>query len=240
MPTDPGAEPATRDELDDIAGPPPAPPTTGDAPSPAPAAGFAPTARSTPLDPGGEPGLRLVRATDLTGLPVVTLGGDRELEVKDVVFDKAAGGITGFTLRKPGLLGGPQKRVLPISGVVAVGKDAVIISDDDVFVPQEALAASGDDVIGDRVLSDDGTDLGRVVDVITSVEGGAADIVGFEVEASEALATDGQRIYLPLPAAMAISGEAVVVPAAVKDYVSHDFTGFGGSVAAYRRQAGSQ
>jgi len=231
MPTEPGAEPASSDELDAIPGPLPTSPRSQSAPSPKP---------TIPTDSGEPPGHRLVRATDLTGLPVVTLGGDRELEVKDVVFDKAAGGITGFTLRKPGLLGGPQKRVLPIAGVVAVGKDAVIISDDDVFVPQEALAASGDDVIGDRVLSDDGTDLGKVVDVIASVEGGAADIVGFEVEASEALATDGQRVYLPLPAAMAISGEAVVVPAAVKDYASQDFTGFGGSVDAYRKHAGSR
>lgn len=179
---------------------------------------------------------RLVRATEITGLPIVTLGGDREVEVKDVVFDKQAGSITGFTLRKPGLLGGPQKRVLPVGGVHAVGRDAVVIRSRQDFVSPEALVASGDNVIGDRVLTDDGTDLGKVVDVIVSFESGAADIVGFEIEASAALATERQHVFLPLPDAGAISGEAIVVPASVRDYVSHDFTGFGGSVAAFREQ----
>lgn len=179
---------------------------------------------------------RLVRATELTGLPVVTMGGDREVEVKDVVFDKEAGSISGFTLRKPGLLGGPQKRVLPVAGVHAVGRDAVIIGSSSDFVAPDALAASGDNVIGDRVITDEGTDLGKVIGVIASISAGAADIVGFEVEASAALASGEQHVFLPLPDAGAISGEAIVVPASVRDYISHDFTGFGGSVEAFREQ----
>jgi len=218
---------ASKDDLDALPGPPPADAAQPDSAEAVP-----------PADDGlqGVSGQRLIRATDITGLPVVTLGGDRDVEVKDVVFDKQAGSITGFTLRKPGLLGGPQKRVLPVGGVHAVGRDAVVIRSHADFVSPEALEASGDDVIGDRVITDDGTDLGKVVDVIASFASGAADIVGFEIEASAALATEQQHVFLPLPDAGAISGEAIVVPASARDYVTNDFTGFGGSVAAFRDQ----
>lgn len=183
--------------------------------------------------------LRLVRCSQLTGMPVVTLGGDHDLEIKDVVFAKDGGGLTGFTLRKPGLLGGPQKEVLPVSGVHAIGPDAVMIESHDSFQSPDSLQVGGDDVLGDRLMTDDGTELGTVTDVVASVDGGEADIVGFEVEASEALGTEGAHVFIPLPHAQAISGEAIVVPASTKEFVSEDYTGFGSSVQAYRNQLGN-
>lgn len=183
-----------------------------------------------------EAGRRLVRATQLTGRPVVTLDGDHEVEIKDVVFDKDAGGLTGFTLRRPGLLGGPQKAVLPIDGVRAIGPDAVMIRSHRAFADPEALAGGGDDVLGDQVITDEGTALGNVVDVIASVVEGAADIVGFEVTATAALGSEGDHVFVPLPAAVAISGEAIVVPAAAADYATKDFIDFDVSVDAFRRQ----
>lgn len=183
-----------------------------------------------PADPAGRgaPGTRLRRASALTGLDVVTLGGDRAVEVKDVVFDKGAGRLTGFTLRKPGLLGGPQKRVLPVEAVHSVGDDAVMIESHAELVPPEALAASGDNVIGDRVITDDGTELGTVDDVIVSVHGGSADILAFQVKA------DGGVVFVPLPAATAISGEAVVVPARVRDHLVSELDDLPAAVARLR------
>ncbi|MGI8709913.1 MAG: PRC-barrel domain-containing protein [Acidimicrobiales bacterium] len=180
--------------------------------------------------------MRLIRASRLTGLPVVTIGGDHAVEIKDVVFDKNAGGLTGFTLRKPGLLGGPQQHVLVVADVHAIGPDAVMIESHQVFRSPETLAGTGEDVLGDTIMTDDGTNLGKVVDVVVSVDGGEADIVGFEVAASAALGTEGDNVFIPLPAALSISGEAIVVPASTKDFVSQDYTGFGASVEAFRDQ----
>ena len=184
-----------------------------------------------------DPSMRLVRASQLTGLPVVTFGGDHDVEIKDVVFDQSAGGLTGFTLRKPGLLGGPQKHVLVVGDVQAIGPDAVMIESHSVFTePGSMPSGSGDDVLGDRVMTDDGTELGTVSDVVVSVQGGEADIVGFEVKASDALKNEGDNVFIPLPAALAMSGEAIVVPASARDFVSQDYTGFGASVEAFRNQ----
>lgn len=181
-------------------------------------------------------GARLVRASHLTGRVVVTLEGDHDVEVKDVVFDKHAGGIIGFTLRKPGLLGGPQRFVLPIAGVHAIGPDAVMIPSPSVFADTETLAGSGDDVLGDQVITDEGTALGTVTDVIAEVHAGEADIVGFEVSASAALSSEGDAVFIPLPAALAISGEAIVVPASVVEYATKDYIKLDVSVEAFRSQ----
>lgn len=189
-----------------------------------------------PVAPGsGRDGnKRLVRAKDLIGLDVVTMNGNRAVEVKDVVFDPGAGTITGFTLRKPGLLGGPQQHVLPVAGVDAVGRDAVIIASHDVFADSDALAGSGDDIMGDRIITDEGAELGKVVDVAASISGGTADVAGFEITPAESFRPDGVNVFVPLPAAHAISGEAIVVPAVVIDYIAGDLLGLQKAVAAFR------
>lgn len=190
--------------------------------------------------PGVPGSLRYTRASDMVGLDVVSLEGNRAVEVKDIVFDKEAGGLTGFTLRKPGLLGGPQKSVLPIAGVHAVGPDAVMITSYTVLTDAAQLAASGDNVLGDRVITDDGTELGTVVDVVVSVEVGTADLVGFEIEASATVDPQRRRLFVPLPAVMAISGEAVVVPAGAADHLSPDIEGLHAAVRALRQQGQEQ
>ncbi|CAN5508347.1 hypothetical protein BH10ACT1_BH10ACT1_11950 [soil metagenome] len=208
--------------------------------SPAPTRGevAAPSADEQLAQDGIELGgsTTLVRASRLTGRAVVTLEGDHDVEVKDVVFDKQAGGLTGFTLRKPGLLGGPQRRVLPIADVTAIGPDAVMIPSHSVFADPDVLAGTGENVLGDQVITDDGVALGTVADVIASVQGGAADIVGFEVKGSDAVGAAGDHVFLPLPAATAISGEAIVVPASTRDFITKDYVDLGASVEAFRKQ----
>jgi len=199
------------------------------------AAGAVPPAPGSGDD--GRP--RLVKASDLTGLDVVTLEGHRAVEVKDVVFDSSTGRLTGFTLRKPGLLGGPQKPVLPVAGVHAVGRDAVMIPSHHVFTDPEELAGPGDNVLGDRLITDGGTELGKVIDVAAAIGHGSADVVGFEIKPSESFRPDGRNVFVPLPAALAISDEAIVVPASVTDFIAGDMVGLQSAVDAFRQHLGS-
>jgi uncharacterized protein YrrD len=179
----------------------------------------------------------LLRASELIGRPVVALSGELVAEVKDIVFESAGGRIAGFTLRNPGLFSRSRKDSLPWEGVHGVGRDAVMVPDETVLVAAEALAphkqARKADVLQDRVLTDNGRDLGRVVDVV--LHGGTnLDVVGYEVEASEALGTAGQRVLIPLPDTVAVSGEHLIVPAAATEFVSEDLAGFGAAVDAFR------
>jgi uncharacterized protein YrrD len=101
--------------------------------------------------------------------------------------------------------------------ISSLGRDAVMIRDQAAFQGMQRLVEDGvpddRDVLGNQVLTDTGTHLGKVVDVIIEV-GPTADIVGYEVAAAEALATRGERVLIPLPDTIAVSGEHLIVPAA--------------------------
>jgi uncharacterized protein YrrD len=179
----------------------------------------------------------LLRATEIEGRPVVTLAGERVAEVKDVVFDSSRGKLIGFSLRGVGLFSRSRADTLPWARISGLGRDAVMIRDEEALHGMEPLVAEGvpddRDVLGNQVLTDTGTHLGKVVDVIIEV-GPTADIVGYEVAAAEGLATHGGRVLIPLPDTIAVSGEHLIVPAAATEFVGNDLTGFGAAVDAFR------
>lgn len=189
---------------------------------------------------------RLMRTSEIAKRPVVTMAGEDVAQVKDVVYSSGGGAVGGFTLAGRGLFAGPLKQGLAWSSVSALGADAVMIRDADVLQPTQSVldasasaGGSGGDVLGSRVLTDGGTDLGSVVDVIVEVtagEGRQCDVVGYEVEASESLGTHGTKVLIPLPDTLAVSGEHLIVPASAKDFVGHDLAGFGAAVEAFRAQ----
>jgi uncharacterized protein YrrD len=113
----------------------------------------------------------------------------------------------------------------------------VMVPDETVLLPTKDLAprkeARKGNVLDDRVLTDNGRDLGRVVDVVLQ-SGTGLDVVGYEVEASEALGTAGRRVLIPLPDTVSVSGENLIVPAAATEFVSEDLAGFGAAVDAFR------
>jgi hypothetical protein len=63
-------------------------------------------------------------------------------------------------------------------------------------------------------------------------------VVGYEIEASEALGTQGERVLIPLPDTIAASGEHLMVPASTEEFVGRDLAGFGAAVVAFRSQLG--
>ena len=189
---------------------------------------------------------RLMRTSDIVKRPVVTIAGEDVAQIRDVVFSAGGGAVGGFTLAGRGLFSGQLDRGLPWGSVAALGTDAVMIDDEDALAPTErvldasaASGGSGGDVLGSQVLTDSGIDLGTVVDVIIEVEGtrtGHCDVVGYEIEASEALGTKGTKVLIPLPDTIAASGDHLMVPADAKDFVAHDLAGFGAAMQAFRAQ----
>ncbi|MDN5896426.1 MAG: PRC-barrel domain-containing protein [Nocardioides sp.] len=189
---------------------------------------------------------RLMRTSELMKRPVVTLGGEDVAQVKDVVYYAGGGAVSGFTLAGRGRLSGPLKQALAWSSVMALGPDAVMIRDEDVLEPaanildrSAATGGAGGDVLGSQVLTDTGTELGIVVDVILEVAergSGQCDVVGYEVEASEALGTKGTKVFVPLPDTIAASGDHLLVPASAENFVAHDLAGFGAAVRAFRQE----
>ncbi len=184
----------------------------------------------------------LLRGTDLNGLPVVTIdAGDAVADVKDVVYSPDGGALLGFTLNNRGFFSGPMKAVLAYSDVTAIGRDAVMVADASAVEEGGAtLSAVVDDsagrnVLGDDVLTDGGKRLGKVIDVVLEVESG--DIVGYELVGDETLqAHAGRPLLVPIPATLAVSGSALMVPASVEPFIRDDLTGFGAAVSEFRAE----
>ncbi|MGV9246299.1 PRC-barrel domain-containing protein [Streptomyces sp. NPDC003710] len=185
-------------------------------------------------------------ARELSGRPVVTLGGDAVAQVRDTVFDGPAGRITGFTLSGRGLLAGPLRKSLPWSAVHALGRHAVMIRGEDVLAEPSAVVARKEaahgQVLGARVLTDAGAEIGVVLDVV--VEGGTSGrVAGFRINARESLVTGSRRrrrkVFVPRGETLAVSGRALVVPADAVRFVADDLAGFAARVEAYRARGGA-
>lgn len=183
----------------------------------------------------------LLRATELIGHPVVTIDeGEDVAEVKDVVYGTADAALLGFTLNRRRFLGGPLKQVLTWDRVAALGRSAVMIatlgdlSEGDRDLVQEVKGARRRNVIGSEVITDAGQRLGEVTDVVVLLAD-EPEVVGYEISGSEVLTPRaGGHVFVPLPETLSVSGEALLVPATVSDFVCDDLAGFGASVERFR------
>lgn len=183
----------------------------------------------------------VMRAGEITGRPVVTLDTAEDIaEVKDVVFSHSNGFLVGFTLNRRGWLGGPLKQVLPWSHVHALGPDAVMVASRDRLTAPEADAFTGgdaEDVVGGRVITDDGRELGTVTDLVLEVDASEARVVGYEIGGPTVAQGPGSdQRYIPLPETFAVSSDALIVPASVTNFIRDDLSGFGSAVDDFRAQ----
>ncbi|MET7437366.1 PRC-barrel domain-containing protein [Streptomyces sp. NPDC004082] len=188
----------------------------------------------------------LMAARGLTKRPVVTLGGDVVAQIKDTVFDGPAGRVTGFTLSGRGLLAGPLKQSLPWNAVHSLGRHAVMIRGTEVLAEPAAVVAKGEAthgrVLGARVLTDTGSEVGTVLDVV--VEGGdSGRVVGFRIAARESLEPGSKRrrhkVFVPRGETLAVSGQALVIPADATRFVADDLAGFVSQVEAFHLRGGA-
>ncbi|NML49241.1 PRC-barrel domain containing protein [Streptomyces sp. R302] len=169
----------------------------------------------------------LIRAGDVVGRPVLTLHGDAIAQVKDVVVDPETGRIRAFTLSGRGLLSGPLKEAIPWSAVHALGRDAVMVADRNALregADRVAGAGGGANVLGRRVLTHEGEDVGKVTDVVLDVTADEARLVGYEVR----LDRHGEKgtILVPVSAPVVVSADNVLVPAAAMRSRSADLAEF--------------
>ncbi len=180
-------------------------------------------------------------------MPVVSITEGEDIgEIRDIIYDGEVGAVVGFTLNKRGFLSGRLDEVLPTQGVYAIGQEAVMVVDRSSLVDpasaEEAIARPETDrnVIGNDVLTESGTSLGTVVDVVLltgpAFAGRAGDVVGYEVK----LPAGGLR-YIPLPVQVAVSGKALVVPDSTEEYICDGLAELSEAIGRFRaRMAGER
>jgi uncharacterized protein YrrD len=181
----------------------------------------------------------LMTASQIRGLPVVTVrGGEDIAEVRDVIYSAEAGRLVGMTLNQRGFLSGRRREVLPAEMIHAIGQHAVMVNDESELVAPEdapenvAHPATERNVLGDDVLTEGGTSLGKVVDLVLLV-GSNGEVVGYQID--KAIGGHG---YIPLPAQLAVSGDALVVPDITEEFVRDDLVGLGAAVDEFRDRLG--
>jgi uncharacterized protein YrrD len=183
----------------------------------------------------------LLTGSAIRGLPVVTIaGGEDVAEVRDLIYSPEAGRVVGLTLNKRGFFAGRRREVLAAETIRAIGRDAVMVDDEtSLTLPEDSepdlgTPPSGRDVTANEVLTEGGASLGRVRDVVVLV-GSVGDVVGYEIETAS-----GGTGYIPLPAQLAVSGSALVVPEATKEFIEDDLVGLGAAVDEFRSKLGIQ
>ncbi len=177
----------------------------------------------------------LMAASEIAGLPVVTVsGGEDVAEVRDVVYSPQRGSVVGLTLNKRGFLRGRRREVLSAELIHAIGKDAVMVRDESALIEPEkvpgevARPAAERNVLGNEVLTETGVSLGKVQDLVLLV-GSTGEVVGYQIEKA-----GGGAAYIPLPAQLSVSGDALVVPQATEEFVRDDLVGLGAAVEQFR------
>ncbi|MGA5285545.1 PRC-barrel domain-containing protein [Streptomyces griseoincarnatus] len=182
----------------------------------------------------------LMLASDITRRPVVTLGGEAVAQVKDVVFDGRAGRVSGFTLSGRGLFSGPLRQALPWEAVTSLGPHAVMIHDDTALKPRDEVAdpaeAAHGNVLGAQVLTDTGTNLGHITDVVIEVTATQALVAGYEITPAKASGHHRQTVFIPLARTIAVSGEALVVPAAAAEFMADDLSALEKAIPEFRNR----
>jgi uncharacterized protein YrrD len=176
----------------------------------------------------------LERATELIGRPVVTLDtADDVAEIKDIVFHSGRWDVIGFTLRGRGSLGAPDAGQLALESITAIGQHAVMIASDGVIAQHigalDRALEEPREVLGDEVITEAGRKIGTVSDLVLQLEPDRVDVAGYEVKTE-----DGKQVLVPIPDTFGVSGDTLVVPTSVEQYVTHDLTGFGGAVERFR------
>lgn len=185
---------------------------------------------------------KVCRLSQLVGLPVYTLGDGRRLgNVKDVIFTPESGKLDAVTLEWPGFVR-PLRRFLFLSDMKSLGKDAIMIQDASVLKdPQSArdedrIVDAGSTLMGKHVFTDCGIDLGNIADVIINADTGLAE--KYEVSGGTFSDVQSGRRVFPVPSALVVGSDAIVVPSSVESQMEAQEPG--GLAGAYQQtQAGA-
>lgn len=113
-----------------------------------------------------------LKASSINGLPIVTLNDGKNInKVKDVIYDGHTNAVKALLIDEKGWFSGAK--ILLLEDVHSIGKDAVIIKDEDCFVSSDDQSDDNISVIvndnnfltKNRVMTESGVDLGRVTDI---------------------------------------------------------------------------
>lgn len=172
---------------------------------------------------------------ELAGMPVMTRETGRKLgNVKDIIFDPPAGRLAAVTIESAGFFG-PRRRFLKMDDIRSIGEDAIMVDSDAVLRRPENepnlrnTVDRGNTLTAKTIVTEDGNILGNVSDVHISPDSGEA----LRYEVSGGAVSDAQtgRSTFPVPNALVVGPDAIVVPDSVEQQMEAQAPG--GLAGAY-------
>lgn len=178
---------------------------------------------------------RLVRASDLIGMPVMALDEARIIgEVRDVLFDPRQARVVGLTLRGKGLLSSPMLGLLPAEAIRAAGNDAVMVESESVLLRNDEEVSKRlperHEAPGTHVVTEDGVEVGVVSDVVLEVIDDRIEVVGYCIERDQ-----GRELIIPAPDGPGEWTEQVVLPRGSEQRSTEGLVGFSAELERMRR-----
>lgn len=167
------------------------------------------------------------KGSDLIGKPVVSFdSGERFETVRDIIFDDLNNMILGFVVDEGGWFSGA--RVLPLKRVQTLGTDTVIVPNKQSVILADTepafqkILARDNKLIGTKIVTTDGRDLGTLVDLYFDEKTGA--IEGYE--ASGGLFADAYtgRAFIPAVQTLKIGQDVAFVPPEIADRMAEQAT----------------
>lgn len=127
----------------------------------------------------------VVKATQVIGLPIVTIARGKEIDkVEDVIYDPFQNQVKALLIDKGGWFA--EAKIILIHDAVRIGEDAVLIEDQDKIrkageVKNEVASIAKKDnfLTGTKVIAENGKELGSVSDIAFDTATG--DVEEFEV-----------------------------------------------------------
>ncbi len=155
---------------------------------------------------------------DLINKPIVAFDtGEINGRVKDLIFDQNQNALMAFLVEEGKFLSSPK--ILPISSVQAIGADAVITATKDNIISVsnlpniEAILDRNNILKGTRIMTVDGRDLGKMIDLYFDPKTGF--IEGYEVSGGLFADAYSGRSFVPAVETLKIGEHFAFVPSIV-------------------------
>lgn len=187
-----------------------------------------------------------VKAKTVIGLPVYTIKEGTKIDntVQDVVFDPHTNKVEGLVLDEGGWFS--DTKIILTRDIHSIGSDAVLIENEDKISTASdvnskvASIAEGDNYLtADKVITEQGEELGRISDLIFDAESGMVEAFEVNQGALQTVGT-GKKIFKTQDI-ITVGNDAIIV----REYVNAEFEkqaqeqGVTGSVNRARNEAPS-
>jgi uncharacterized protein YrrD len=173
----------------------------------------------------------MFKGSDVIGKPIVTYStGSVIKKIKDIVFDANTNAILAMLVDEEGIF--DSARVIPFASIKSIGADVITIENEEAIIKAESdenikrVMDGGNILYGKKVMTEDGRDLGKIVDLYFNEQSGTVE--GYEVSGGIFGDAYEGRSFVPAPKALKIGQDVAFFPNEVADLLEQQVGGMKG------------